>query len=414
MKNIQKKFVDFMIKIYNMIKNHIFSKKEILTRVKKYAGGNGDQVTGLVKSILDQLEKQIPADNSTKPEANPTKPTDPNTAATDPNTAVAASNRELTPEEIAKIIEIVMKDIKEKDDYLIATTAKVLKESFEKSLGNAADNAIQDLKDRDNKKKPEMECSTITESENKNKIGKLRLKVFPYDVNDGKNSQKFRIANYRVSIDNPPYSTIDNMDNVLKNLLRFEKKEGTFRPVYDVNGNDIELWFPNSDILNGNFNNGLPWKKLIGKFGTVNGVNLNDDDLPDNLDEEKEKDTKIIDALKNAKFSRRLISLSDFAKEKILVNEDIEIDIEPFRATSDPEAIIGESNKTGGGGGKKKSKMYTLDFDIFLVKRHLSKCIAVTKQKITRRKKAFRQPKKQKQQTRKKLKEMLQVKRRYK
>jgi len=177
-------------------------------------------------------------------------------------------------------------------------------------------------------------------------VGKLSLKVFPYDVDDGVNSKKYRIADYRINVNHKPYSVVDQVNNLLKNLIRFEKKEGSFKPIYEVDGNDRELWYKtgfskeDKGVVNPLENNAklLQDPRLKDMKEILDERNINDD-----------IETQQIEALKELGWERRIISIDKFAREKIMVNKDIEIDLIP-------EIVLPESAAASQGGGSRKQR----------------------------------------------------------
>lgn len=229
------------------------------------------------------------------------------------------------------------------------------------------------------------ETAEIEEEE----IGKLTLKVTPYDVNDGVNSKGYQIADYRLKIDKKPFTVFDKIENLLKNMFRFEKKEGSFTPVFRVDGNDRELWF---------YKGKQPDLKDYIREGLINpkkkDTSLKDIDVDlenENIDNhEKKKEIKLLD---EKGWYRQPITLKEFAEERILLNEDIEIDLHPIKeklvSVEDIALEIKEANETIGGKktrNRKKtprrmskknrhSKDLTFEFSIFLVNRHKGKPI---------------------------------------
>jgi hypothetical protein len=230
------------------------------------------------------------------------------------------------------------------------------------------------------------------EEKSEPQIGKLTLKVFPYDVNDGVNSKRFRIADYRIDLDQKPYSFYDRVNNGLKNLIRFEKKEGTFYPVYNVNGNDRELWYhtgtePNLKNYKKQVKTTNPQKDEIHKeTGVINPFKV-DERLKLALNTGSDKNIKgldldnqnVIDSIHETqikrlkefyKWEREIITLDEFAKERIMLNKNIEIDLIPHLAHQLPQGGTRKHRGRQRQTSRKRNpkKLLTFHFDIVLKK----------------------------------------------
>jgi hypothetical protein len=234
-------------------------------------------------------------------------------------------------------------------------------------------------------------------------IGKLTLKVFPYDVNDGVNSKRFRIADYRIDLNEKPYSFYDKVNNGLKNMIRFEKKEGTFYPVYNVDGNDRELWYytgndstlqaykknkekPNQPADKNQSTEVIELEDIQLETGVINPFEV-DDSLrrgliegdPDIKGLELDKrnvidsiDDKQIKRLKEGYgWERDIITIDEFAKERIMLNKNIEIDLIPQIAKQWTQGGTRKYRARQKQTSRKRNpkKLLTFYFDIVLKKK---------------------------------------------
>ena len=175
-------------------------------------------------------------------------------------------------------------------------------------------------------------------------------------------------------------------------MIRFEKKEGTFYPVYKVDGNDRELWYHTGqepDLTNYKKpeNKINPQKDEIYKeTGVINPFTV-DERLKVALNTGSDKDIKgldldnrnVIDSIHDTQikrlkdfynWEREIITLDEFAKERIMLNKNIEIDLIPHLAEQLPQ---GGTRKYRGRQMKKSrkrnpKKLLTFHFDIVLKK----------------------------------------------